>query len=100
MHMRIVWGRILPGKWDEYEAAYKQAMTIRGEVKGLVNQWLVRDESDPDAGFSVALYESAEDMQAFWSSPKREQTMAPLQPFYVNQYTVTNCHVKYASRAG
>ena len=23
MHARIVWGRILPGKWDEYEATYE-----------------------------------------------------------------------------
>lgn len=23
MYMRVIWGKILPGKWDEYEAAYK-----------------------------------------------------------------------------
>ena len=26
---------------------------------------------------------------------KREQIMAPLEPFYVNQFTTTNCEVKY-----
>ena len=65
MYMRIVWGKILPGKWDEWEAAYEQAMASRGKVEGLVNQWLVRDQNDPDAGFSVALYDSAEAMHAF-----------------------------------
>ena len=35
MHMRIVWGRILPGQWDGFEAAYKKASAMRGEVKGL-----------------------------------------------------------------
>jgi hypothetical protein len=34
MHMRIVWGRILPGQWDGFEAAYKKASAMRGEVKG------------------------------------------------------------------
>ena len=42
MHMRIVWGRILPGQWDGFEAAYKKASAMRGEVKGLKTQWLVR----------------------------------------------------------
>jgi hypothetical protein len=52
MHMRIVWGRILPGQWDGFEAAYKKASAMRGEVKGLKSQWLVRDQNDRDAGYS------------------------------------------------
>ena len=35
MHMQIVWGRILPGRWDAFEAAYKEAIARRGEVRGL-----------------------------------------------------------------
>ena len=49
MQIHIVWGKILSGKLDEYEAAFKQALAERGPVKGLHNQWLVRDQSDPDA---------------------------------------------------
>jgi hypothetical protein len=30
MHMRIVWGKILPGQWDAFEAAFKKALEIRG----------------------------------------------------------------------
>ena len=40
MHMRIVWGKILPGQWDAFEAASKRALEIRGEAKGLKSQWL------------------------------------------------------------
>jgi len=98
MQMRIVWGKVLPGKWEEFEAAFKQAMAMRGEVKGLHNQWLVRDQSDPEAGFSVSLFESDEDMHAWWGSSMREQATALLQPFYANQYTVTNCDVKLAMK--
>ncbi len=96
MQMRIVWGKVLSGKWDEYEAAFKQALAERGAVKGLHNQWLVRDQSDPDAGFSISLFESDADMHAFWNSAAREKAMARLQSFYVNQYTVTHCDVKFA----
>ena len=95
MHMRIVWGRILPGQWDGFEAAYKKASAMRGEVKGLKTQWLVRDQNDRDAGYSISLWDSDEDMRAFWDSPKRTEAMAVIQPFFANQYTTTNCEVKF-----
>jgi heme-degrading monooxygenase HmoA len=96
MQMRIVWGRILPGKWDEFEATFKRAMAMRGEIKGLHNQWLVRDQNDLDAGFSISLFEGPAAADAWWQSETRVQAMALLQPFYVNQYTVTNCDVRFA----
>ena len=48
--MRIVWGKILPGKWNEFEAAFKAAMVVRGDLKGLKNHWLARDQNDTTAG--------------------------------------------------
>jgi heme-degrading monooxygenase HmoA len=92
-----IWGKILPGQWDAFEAAFKKALEIRGDVKGLKGQWLLRDENDPDAGYSISQWESADDMRAFWDSKKRSEAMAVLQPFYVNQYTITNCAVRIAS---
>jgi hypothetical protein len=26
MQMRIIWGKILPGQWDAFEAAFKKAL--------------------------------------------------------------------------
>jgi len=51
MYMRIIWGKILPGQWDAFEAAFRKALEIRGEPKGLRGQWLIRDENDSDAGY-------------------------------------------------
>ena len=95
MYMRIVWGKILPGKWDDFEAAFKAAMATRGNQKGLENHWLARDQNDPDAGYSITVWTSEGDMKSFWDSPKRQQVMAPLEPFYVNQFTTTHCEVRY-----
>ncbi len=95
MFMRIVWGKILPGKWDEFEAAFTSAMTDRGVLKGLREHWLARDQIDPNAGYSITLWDSEEDMKEFWNSPQRKQVMAPLEPFYVNQFTTTHCEVRY-----
>ena len=96
MHMRIVWGKILPGQWDAFEAAFKKALEIRGEAKGLKSQWLLRDQNDPDAGYSISQWESEEDMRAFWESKQRSDAMAVIQPFFVNQFTITNCEVRVA----
>jgi heme-degrading monooxygenase HmoA len=96
MHMRIVWGKILPGQWDAFEAAFKRALEIRGEAKGLKSQWLLRDQNDPDAGYSISQWESEEDMRAFWESKQRSDAMAVIQPFFVNQFTITNCEVRVA----
>ena len=96
MYMRIVWGRILPGKWDEFEAAFKTAMANRGELQGLQNHWLARDQNDENAGYSITLWDNESDMKVFWDSQKRMEVMAPLEPFYVNQFTITHCSVKYA----
>ncbi len=95
MQMRIVWGKILPGQWDSYKSAYKAAMASRGKVAGLVSQWLVRDQADPDAGYSVSVWENDDAMRAFWESSKRKETTDPLQKFFVNQYTITNCDVRW-----
>ncbi len=96
MYMRIVWGKILPGKWNEFEVAFKAAMAVRGEVKGLKDHWLARDQSDANAGYSITLWDTESDMRAFWESSIRKDVMAPLEPFYVNQFTTTHCEVTYA----
>ena len=44
MYMRIVWGRIVPGKWNEFETEFKSAMARRGDVMGLKQHWLARDQ--------------------------------------------------------
>ena len=98
MYMRIVWGKIVPGKWNEFEAAFKASMSVRGEQKGLKNHWLARDQQDPNAGYSITLWNSEAEMKSFWDSEKRKQVMAPLEPFYVNQFTTTHCEVSYVMR--
>ena len=100
MHMRIVWGKIQPGQWEAFEAAFAKALEIRGEPKGLVSQWLLRDQNDSDAGYSISQWESDEDMRAFWDSSQRREAMAIIQPFFVNQYTTTSCEVRMTRESG
>jgi heme-degrading monooxygenase HmoA len=47
-------------------------------------------------GYSITLWESEADMRAFWDSKEREEAMALLRPFFLNQFTITQCEVRSA----
>jgi heme-degrading monooxygenase HmoA len=79
-----------------FRGGLQKGTEIRGEAKGLKSQWLLRDQNDPDAGYSISQWDSAEDMRAFWESKQRSDAMAVIQPFFVNQFTITNCEVRVA----
>ena len=53
MIMRITWGKLRAGTWQEYEQAYHT--TVAGkEVPGLRGRWLAQDVNDPDGGLPSA----------------------------------------------
>jgi heme-degrading monooxygenase HmoA len=98
MIMRITWGRIHPGTWEEYEKTYNATVVAKSKnIKGLRGRWLAQDTADKDAGYSVSLWDSAEDMEAYEQSEFfKKEILAPLQPFHINAFTTTRCDVKYA----
>jgi hypothetical protein len=39
MIMRITWGKLHPGKWNEFERTYKEAVAAHGkQIKGLLGR--------------------------------------------------------------
>jgi heme-degrading monooxygenase HmoA len=96
MIMRMTWGKLRAGTWQEFEQAYRA--TIAGkEVAGLRGRWLAQDVQDPNGGFAVSLWETLEAMQAYEQSAVFKQEIQPsLQPFFVGEYTTYRCDVKYA----
>ena len=65
MRVRIISGKLRPGTWDAYEAAYKEVMAKSGQVPGLRARWLARDVKDPDAGYWISLWEDEASMRAY-----------------------------------
>ncbi|ETX04464.1 MAG: hypothetical protein ETSY2_28620 [Candidatus Entotheonella gemina] len=96
MIMRITWGKLYAGTWDEFERVYKETLAGK-EIPGLKGRWLARDVKDPDGGFAVSLWESAEDMQAYEQSDAyRDMYLPTLSPFFSGEYTTYRCEVKYS----
>jgi len=65
MIMRMTWGKLRAGSWNEFEKTYNTTVVAKGrQVKGLRGRWLLQDAEDKDTGFAVSLWESAADMKA------------------------------------
>lgn len=95
MIMRITWGKLRAGVWPDFERAY-HATVVGKDVKGLRGRWLAQDVNDPNGGFSVSLWDTLEDMQAYEQSAVFKQEIQPtLQPFFVGEYHTYRCDVKY-----
>ena len=96
MYMRIVWGKVRPGQWAQYEEAYRSVLRPgRENIRGLKGRWLARDIGDPDAGYSVSLWDSTEALERYENSEFfRRKVLPALQPFFVNDFAADHCEVR------
>ena len=96
MIMRITWGKLRPGSWNDFEKTYQATVATKGrQIKGLRGRWLAQDAADKDTGFAVSLWDNLADMQAYEQGALYREIMAPLQPFFVGDYKTYRCDVKY-----
>jgi len=97
MYLRIIHGKLKPGAWNDFEAAYMKAMAEAGAVHGLCGRWLTRDLDDPDAGTSISLWASVEDLDAYEKSELLKSRIQPrLTPFFSGDYRTTKSRVQHA----
>ena len=96
MVIRVTWGKLRAGAWNEFERTYRETVLVKAKSpKGLRGRWLAQDESDKDTGFAVSLWDNLADMKAYEQSALYREIMAPLQPFFVGDYKTYRCDVKY-----
>jgi quinol monooxygenase YgiN len=91
--MRVAWGRVEPGKWDEYEAAYRKGAEEAGRPDGLLAHRLLRDIDDPDTGFTTLVWESRQAMEAYENSANKATRLGPIAPFFPAAFVVNRLEV-------
>lgn len=95
MFMRISWGRIKAGKWDEYEKRFDRLAAAQTASGGPKRRWLVRDIDDKDAGFAISVFDTEAEMRAWSNDPAaRERTQKEMSDLYVGDYRVRQCEVR------
>lgn len=96
MILRISWGKVKPGTWPAFEEAYVQA-TGGWEIDGLEGRWLCRDQADPDAGFTISLWKSPEDLATYEGGEAFKDLSKRLEPFFIGEYKTYKCEVRHSS---
>jgi heme-degrading monooxygenase HmoA len=97
MMLRIIHGKLKPGTWDSYERAYKDVMAKAGKIPGLRGRWLAHAVDDPDAGYTMSLWENEAAMRSYENGEILQTTILPrLKPFFSGDYTTTRCEVRFA----
>ena len=97
MLLRIVRGKLKPGTWVDFEAAYQAAVSKSGAVEGLCGRWLVQDVDDPDSGSTISLWATEEALRAYERSDLLKTEIAgKLAPFFSGQYDTRVCRVRLA----
>jgi heme-degrading monooxygenase HmoA len=97
MVIRITWGKLRAGTWDEFERTYREKVVAKARnINGLRGRWLAQDSGDKDTGFAVSLWDSLAAMQAYEESALYKEIIAPLQPFFVGEFKTYRCEVKYS----
>ena len=90
MFIRISWGRVTPGSWPDYEKAFREGVEAGQRPPGLLARILSRDIDDPNTGYSVSWWESAEAMDAYETGPMVNDEILPrIQQFFTGAF-VTN----------
>jgi heme-degrading monooxygenase HmoA len=95
MLMRITWGKIRPGFWDDFEAEFLR--NADPATEGLLGNWLTRDVRDGDSLYTVTLWRDAEAIRAWEASPSRDARAKKLSKYLIGEYSVSVCEVSYAA---
>jgi heme-degrading monooxygenase HmoA len=96
MMLRIIHGKLKPGTWDSYERTYKDVMGKAGKILGLRGRWLAHAMDDPDAGYTISLWENEAAMRAYESGDTLQKTILPQMKPFSGDYTTTRCEVRFA----
>ena len=89
MYVRLFWGRIKLGRWDEYESFYNEKVVpVSKGMKGFRGRQLMRSTENPDEGASISLWETHEDLQNYERSPERQRIALGVEHLYAGEYRI------------
>ena len=95
MVIRITWGRLRAGVWNEFERTYRANVIDGKTVKGFRGRLLVQDSGDKDTGFAMCLWDNLDDRESYEQSELFKEFTALFQPFFVGEYKTYRCEVKH-----
>jgi heme-degrading monooxygenase HmoA len=93
MYVRMVWGKLRPGTWGDYERHYQERVVGAGDVKGLRERQLLRSTEDPDEGVSVSIWDTLEDLRNYETGEFRQTLAREVEHLYRGEYWVKHFEI-------
>ena len=93
MFIRMVWGKLRPGSWEEYERHYHERLAGGAAVAGLQERQLLRGTEDPDEGISVSIWDTLENMRTYETGEFRQNVAREVEHLYRGEYWVKHFEV-------
>lgn len=84
--VRIIWGRLKPGTWDEFERLYKGVPGATA-IPGLERRILVRSTEDPDEGISITFWEGEAALAQYRDSGKPEEFATQFEHVFKDEWS-------------
>ena len=86
MFIRMVWGKLRAGSWEEFERHYHERVATGAPPKGLKERQLIRSTEDPDEGISVSVWDTLGDLRAYETSEIRANSARQGEHLYRGEY--------------
>ena len=94
MFIRMVWGKLRRGTWDEYERHYHERLAgSAGSIPGLKERQLLRSTEDADEGVSVSIWDTLDNMRAYEVGEFRQSVAKEMEHLYRGEYWVKHFEV-------
>lgn len=98
MYMNVIWGRIKPGMFPEYERIFLQPDASPLKSAGFICRWLLRDLDDADSGFTISLWESQQHLSSYQAHPTIQDLRENMfKDLFVGEFSRYACEVRVAS---
>ncbi len=95
MIVRVFWGRIKLGMWDDYERHYHENVVPMAQgMTGFRGRQLMRSTVNPDEGISITLWDTIENLGNYERSPRRQQVTLGGERFYAGNYWIGHFEAK------
>jgi len=98
MFIRMVWGKLRAGCWEEFERHYHERVAAGVKPKGLHERQLIRSTEDPDEGISVSLWDNEEALLRYERSDVRRSMAQEVENLYRGQFWVKHFQVTDSNR--
>ena len=95
MFVRMLWGRLRVGMWDEYESYYNEHIEpITQGIDGFRGRQLLQSTENPDEGMSITMWDSLDALRQYDLSRERQEAARGVEHLYTGEYWVRNFEIK------